>query len=341
MSVVRTVAGDIAPAALGPTLMHEHLLCDITPLAIRHLPDREIRIEETDAIRRSWGVDHPGNHRLDDPALASTELARLVEAGGSGLVELTCGGMRPDPAGLAAIAQRTGLAIVMGCGYYTEAYAGEALSLKAVEALAGEMVGAVRGGAWGTTVRAGIIGEVGVSDPCAPAERRALEAAALAATETGAAIIVHPGRDPRSPFDCVATLTAAGADPARVVISHVDRTYFTIRDVLRLAETGCVISFDFFGIECAHYPFAPGIDLPNDGTRLAYVRVLIDHGHQGRVVLSHDICTRTRLCRWGGHGYAHLLRNVVPMMRRRGFAEAEIEDLFTRTPRRLLTLPAG
>ncbi len=28
---IQTVLGPIAPAQLGPTLMHEHLLCDITP----------------------------------------------------------------------------------------------------------------------------------------------------------------------------------------------------------------------------------------------------------------------------------------------------------------------
>lgn len=338
MSAVRTVTGDIPADSLGPTLMHEHVLCDVTPLPIRHLPDREIRMEDTDAIRRSWGVDHPGNHRLDDPDLAVAELSRLTAAGGGGLVELTCGGLRPDPEGLRTVAARTGLPIVMGCGYYTEAYAGEALTLKSVEALAAEMVGAVRDGAWGTAVRAGIIGEVGVSDPCSRAERRALEAAALAAAETGAAINVHPGRDPRSSFEAVATLAGAGADPSRIVISHVDRTLFTRDDVLRLADTGCVVSFDFFGIESAHYPFAPGVDLPNDGTRIAHVRALLDAGHAGRVALSHDICTRTRLCRWGGHGYAHLLVNVVPMMRARGFAEAEIDGLFVATPRRVLAL---
>jgi phosphotriesterase-related protein len=32
---IRTVLGDIAPESLGATLMHEHILCDITPPALR------------------------------------------------------------------------------------------------------------------------------------------------------------------------------------------------------------------------------------------------------------------------------------------------------------------
>jgi phosphotriesterase-related protein len=53
--------------------------------------------------------------------------------------------------------------------------------------------------------------------------------------------------------------------------------------------------------------------------------------------MSSDICERTRLCRYGGHGYAHILGNVVPLMRRRGFTEAELETILVRTPARLLT----
>ena len=78
--------------------------------------------------------------------------------------------------------------------------------------------------------------------------------------------------------------------------------------------------------------------MPNDATRLKLIRTLIDHGHLDRVVISHDICYRTRLCRFGGHGYGHIfLRNVVPMMKKRGYSEDEIDAILVRTPRRLLT----
>ena len=77
--------------------------------------------------------------------------------------------------------------------------------------------------------------------------------------------------------------------------------------------------------------------MPNDATRLKLIRLLIEHGHLARIAISHDICYRTRLTRFGGHGYGHIFENVVPMMRRRGFSEDEIRTILVDTPRRLLT----
>ncbi len=51
----------------------------------------------------------------------------------------------------------------------------------------------------GTDIRAGIIGEIGVSDPWHPDERRAMTAAALAQQQTGAAITVIRAATRRRP----------------------------------------------------------------------------------------------------------------------------------------------
>ena len=335
---VQTVTGPIRPEALGPTLMHEHVLCDITPpeMAGLGLPEVEITLENCFEVRYHW-CKHTGNHRLVDRDVAADELVRLKDCGGTALVELTCGGIRPDPGGLQVVSRRSGIEIVMGCGYYLETFAGQGVTGRSVDELAAEMIAAVTQGAWGSDVRAGIIGEIGVSDPWSRAERRALQAAAIAQQVTGAALNVHPGRDPGSPFAVVDMVRRAGGDLSRLIISHIDRTFFEIEPVLRLADTGCVVEYDFFGIESSYYPFAD-VDLPNDGQRLRAVRALIDRGHLDRITLSHDICTKTRLTRWGGHGYGHLFANVVPIMRRRGFSDAEIDTLFVGTPRRILTL---
>ena len=122
-----------------------------------------------------------------------------------------------------------------------------------------------------------------------------------------------------------------------MIIGHLDRTLFHIDDVLRLAGRGSGLEWDFFGIESSYYPFAP-IDLPNDGRRLELIRAVIDRGYGEQVLIAHDICTRTRLRRFGGHGYAHISENVVPVMRRKGFTAAEIDLLLIDNPRRFLAL---
>lgn len=337
--IVRTVTGDVPATDLGRMLMHEHVLCDLTHPSRRDEPETPITLENAFAVRYHWDR-FAGNHRLDDPDVAGDELRHLADAGGSGLVELTCGGIRPNPEGLRQAALASGVQVVMGCGYYTADYAGTELTTKRIDAIAAEMVDAVATGAWGTNVQSGIIGEIGLSDPWHPSERRALEAAALAQSETGAAVNVHPGRDPTAASEIVRVFAAAGGDVTRLVISHMDRTFVSVDGPARLADMGCVVEYDFFGIEQSYYPYAD-LDMPHDGGRLDLIRGLIERGHLERITLSQDICTKTRLTRWGGHGYAHILTNVVPMMLRKGFAENEIEALLVDTPRRLLTLGEG
>jgi phosphotriesterase-related protein len=77
--------------------------------------------------------------------------------------------------------------------------------------------------------------------------------------------------------------------------------------------------------------------ITNDAERLRWIRRLIDRGHLDQIVISHDICYRSRLTRFGGHGYGHIFENVLPLMWRRGFTEAEIERITVGTPQRLLT----
>ena len=154
--------------------------------------------------------------------------------------------------------------------------------------------------------------------------------------ETGAVLNVHPGRDPDQPQEVADFITSHGADPSRLIISHIDRTIFDDERLFRLADTGCVIELDLFGQEQSLYSLNLDVDLPNDAERLRWMRRLIDRGHLEQLTMSHDICYRTRLTRFGGHGYGHIFENVVPLMRRRGFSEAEIEQITVATPRRLL-----
>ena len=41
--------------------------------------------------------------------------------------------------------------------------------------------------------------------------------------------------------------------------------------------------------------------------------------------------------KYGGHGYTHILKNVIPKMKIRGLTEAQIDQILIHTPRRWLT----
>lgn len=336
---VQTVTGLIAPAALGRTLMHEHLLIDLNPPRLRaEAVGAEPDLDPCQCFAIRWGTTYSRrNFQLDDRQLAAAELRRLREAGGGTLVELTVGGLKPDPQGLAAAARASGVNVVMGCGHYVDEYQDQANAARTADDFAREMVEQVTVGAWGTEVRAGIIGEIGCQAPWTATERRVFQGALMAQAETGAALNVHPGRHPDQPQEVADHAAASGAPMDRLIISHIDRTIFDGDRLLRLADTGCVLEFDLFGWEQTNYFPNPAIDMPNDGARLRWLRLLIGHGHLDRLLISSDICERTRLCRYGGHGYGHILQNVVPLMLRRGFTEAEVDALLVRNPARLLT----
>jgi phosphotriesterase-related protein len=318
--------------------MHEHLLWDIRTPTMRADPDQgpELCLCNYYAVNAGY-LKTPNNLVFVDHGLAADEVRRMRRAGGRSMVELTVGGLKPDPLGLRKVAEATDAHIVMGCGHYVDEYQDPANRTRVVDDFASEMIDQLTIGAWGTDVRAGIIGEIGCQAPWTDLEKRVMEGAIIAHRATGAAINVHPGRDPDQPQEVAEFARARGADLSRFVISHIDRTIFDADRLCRLADTGCVIELDLFGQEQSYYGLDPRVDLPNDGERLRWIRRLVDRGHLDQIVISHDICYRSRLACFGGHGYGHIFENVVPLMRRRGFSEAEIERITVGTPRRLLT----
>ncbi|MER9052251.1 hypothetical protein NKH89_34555 [Mesorhizobium sp. M0923] len=316
--------------------MHEHLIWDATPSDWKASePGPEIQLCNCFRINYSR-VKVPRNFVCRSVETVSQEITNMIDAGGRTVVELSCGGLSPDPKGLVQIAHKTGAQIVMGCGYYVDAKQDRANDSRSVDSFAEEIMSQVLEGAWGTDVRAGIIGEIGCQVPWTSLERRVLQGALIAQVETGASVNIHPGRHEDQPQEIAEFVDANGGRIDRTILSHIDRTIFDVDRLLQLADTGCVIEFDLFGQEQGYYPWA-NIEPPNDAGRLRLIRMLIDHGHLERIVISHDICQLTRLACYGGHGYAHIFENVVPLMRERGFSETEINAILVDNPKRLLT----
>ena len=298
---IHTVRGEIAPEALGRTLMHEHIICDI------------------------YRVTGRLNELLNDEALAADELELLRQAGGSALVEVTTPDLGRDPAALRRIAEQTGLHIVMGAGWYRQPYYPPEIDRLPTNQLAELIIAELTDGVASTGIRAGIIGEIGVDlDYATAQEERVLRAAARAQKATGAPLTTHASMYPVG-LAQLDILQDEGVDMSRVIIGHCD-TYLDRDYHLAILEAGAYVQFDTVGRNHMN-PDARRAD--------AFVELLrLDWGKQ--LLLSSDRCFRSDLCAFGGVGYGYVFSAFFDMLRARGVADESLDMVTIENPRRVL-----
>jgi phosphotriesterase-related protein len=170
-----------------------------------------------------------------------------------------------------------------------------------------------------------------------PDEEKSLRAAGEAQKIVGTALYIHPGKHPDSAFEIIKVLEATGTDMGRVIMCHMDRTVQKLDQIVSVLGSGCTGEWDLFGMETTGTYYRPlCIDMPSDAQRLILLRTLIDAGFQDQLLISHDVCFKHRLHKYGGTGYDHILRNTLPWMRLRGFTAAEIDAITIHNPRRLI-----
>ena len=340
---VQTVLGAVEPDTLGPTTTHEHLLIDFSCMFNEPAEATEYhRAHQPVTIENLGWVRYHSFANLDNLMLVNEEEATAeamiyMKAGGGTIVDATTMGIGRDPLALARMARATGLNIVMGAGYYVDATHPDGMDDLTELQIAQQIIDEVRLGVGETSVKAGIIGEIGCSWPLAPNERRVLRAAAQAQQETGAAVLIHPGRNPTAPREILDVLAEAGGDVGRTIMGHLDRTITETDDLLDLAKSGCYLEYDLFGWEVSNYPLSDYLDMPSDAQRLAFIQRLLAEGYGDRVVMAQDVFAKHRTVKYGGHGYAHILDNIVPRMREKGFSADEIDSIIVGNPARALT----
>lgn len=347
---VMTVTGAVSPDALGPTQMHEHLVIDFLAVGLDAQGSHSAAVAEATSAGLDWFepislTNYYAVRRnpfllkeamqLVDTGVVTEAVRRYGQAGGACLVDVTPIGVGRSPKALRGIAEATGVAVVMGTGFYVRDYQPPELFDLDEEAIADIIVHDIEEGADG--VRPGIIGEIGLTWPMHQQEIKSLRAAAKAQRRTGLAITIHPGRDIRAPMEAIRIVEGAGGDVTRTIVGHLDRTIFEDADYVELARTGCICEQDLFGWETRHYPLSD-IDMPNDAGRVERLKMLADKGFLDQLLVSQDVDSKLRLRPYGGEGYEHILRNVVPVMRRKGFDADAVEQVLVRTPRRLLTI---
>lgn len=307
--IIRTVLGDVPPSRLGRTDVHEHLLMASPLLA---------------------------GDELDDVGRSAAEAAEMRDAGMDALVELTPMGLGRDPGGVAEIARRSGLHIVLATGVHRDAHYGPCHWVRTVpdDVLADAftrdlLLGcAAADGEPQTSIRAGVI-KVGIGYwNISALERRVLTAAAEAHHRTGAAIICHLERGSAA-HEAMAVLTGLGVAPDRVALAHLDRNPDPGLHA-ELASAGVYICYD-----------GPGRtkDWP-DSVILSCLLKVASSGYASRLLLGADVARRSRFRLYGGlPGLRYLPERFVPRVTAAGGADL-VAAILVNNPARLLAMPA-
>ncbi|HKY88887.1 MAG TPA: hypothetical protein VJ141_02835 [Candidatus Limnocylindrales bacterium] len=336
----QTVLGPIASDAMGVTLPHEHLFIDFKVMFVeptegseKGLAYQPVTLENLGWVRHNFNSNLDNLRLLDEPT-AEAEIRLFARAGGQTVVDPTNWSLARDPLALARIARATGLNIIMGCGYYVSAAHPADMDRRTVDQIAQDIIADVTVGVGDTGIRAGVIGEIGCTWPWTDNEKKVVRAAVIAQRDTGAPLMIHPGRSERAPMEIVEFARREGADLGRTIMCHIDRTIADEKHLFDLADTGMYLEYDLFGLENSWYPYNPAFDMPNDAGRMAQILRLIGRGHLDQVLMSHDIAYKCNLVKYGGFGYHHLLTRVVPRLRRKGVDEAGLRRLLVGNPQR-------
>jgi phosphotriesterase-related protein len=228
---IQTVLGSIDVGALGPTLAHEHVMCDFGGASVTG--------------RHRWHVDEVV--RVMQPYLR-----RLGERGFTGFVDCTPAYLGRDPRVLTRLSERTGLHILTNTGYYGGAgdrFVPSHAYRESADQLADRWVREWTEGIEDTGVRPGFM-KIGVDEAEGNPARlpaidaRIVAAAARASHRTGLAVVCHTGDGPGG-LAAANLFVAEGGAPDRFIVAHSDEHGLDINR--QIARLGAWVSFDAIG----------------------------------------------------------------------------------------------
>ena len=338
---VVTVLGEISPEELGVVLPHEHLLWDLRCWAHeepRELFEREKVRRPVTLENRGHVVYHPFHYRDNlqqtDIQVAVEEAVKFGAAGGNTICDVTPPQLGRDPNALRHIARETGLNIIMACAFYVGSSWSEEEKAKSVEELRDELINEFRNGVGFFKTRPGVLGEVGISNINNPLEIKNLQASGSAQHVLGCPVTVHTPIWEKDGHRILDILEESGADVRKVSLAHLDPTMKDYDYAGSLAKRGAYIEYDLFD---THIMSFEGWFLPSDNDRIEAIQEQIGRGNLEHILISHDICMKIKLTRWGGQGYAHILENIVPRLLQAGLTEEQIRTILVDNPRRFLS----
>lgn len=183
---LQTVTGPVAREDMGLTLPHEHLFNDLSSVVdapcypfSQRLVDKKVTAEIQWALKHDpyCCADNMDRKPIEDVIF---EINNFISLGGRTIVDATGSeSIGRDAQALREVALKTGLNIVASSGPYLEKFESQRIH-KTVDELATTIDKELNQGIGDTDIRAGMIGEIGVSPTFTEAEHNSLRAASLA-----------------------------------------------------------------------------------------------------------------------------------------------------------------
>jgi phosphotriesterase-related protein len=314
MALVETVRGPVDAAALGTTLMHEHVF---------------VLNEE---VRQNYPADWDEDARVDD---AITKLNALADRGCQTIADPTVLGLGRDIGRIKRVAAGTDLNIIVATGLYTYNEVPMYFRFRyphsdGRDPMTDMFVTDITEGIAGTGVKAAFL-KCAVDDQgMTPGVERVLRAVARAHARTGAPITVHTHPHSGTGRDVLRVLKEEGTDLTKVVLGHsgdsTDLDYLS-----ELADAGCLLGMDRFGLD---------LITPFDD-RVGTVAALCKRGYAESMVLSHDASCYIdwfppeAIPRFApSWHFEHLFDDVLPALRERGVTQAQIGAMLVDNPKR-------
>lgn len=309
MSSVRTVLGDVEPATLGVTLVHEHLVVDWGELQSRPKLrfDYEPTVEIIAQRLRAAAVDGVGAIGECTPIGAGRYVDVMVEA-----------------------SRRSGVAIVGATGFFHEGWTPMHPIAKALDtdALTDVYIREITEGMGSTTVRAGLIKCATGHGSIGPMEEKLLRATARANRATNAPIVAHITESMEA--EQLDIFESEGVDPARICISHVGGGENWQERMLGALRRGANVSVDMIT-----YDFAP------DDQRIDVARIALDAGFIRQLMLAHDALVvqsgPEAMFGIGPSDFGYIPRVFVPKLKAAtGLSDADVGVIMEENPQRFL-----
>jgi phosphotriesterase-related protein len=313
---VQLTDGTIEASAMGPTLIHEHVLVGMPGWNLDLKAPKYVRSEAmARAVDRIQELHGYGCHSMIDPC--PMDIGRDAEF-------------------IAEVAQRSGIHIVCATGVYNEAE-GMPYTFRMMpeEDILELYVKEITEGIGETGVKAGVI-KIATHGVPTGYERKMISVATQASLLTGVPIISHTQVASHG-HDQIDIVESCHGHANCMVVGHSgDRDDHEYQ--ASLARRGAFVGLDRFGLDFL---------LPDDA-RMKNLMQLVEAGLRNHVVISQDypVCLLGRfgpeLSRIAPNwGITHIFKSIIPRLKEMGLTDDDVETILVSNPRELFANAAA